>query len=114
MASSLSQAAGQAFDNLFVKWSVGQLKISMSFFWPQVMAIFPDSQANGRPVANWGTVLASAENQTPNGKPIMTYLNNAAQIVYRLCWMGSYLQSVALITNAQANDLLAAYNGSFT
>ncbi len=111
-ATTLAKAAGMTFDNLQVKWLTGFLSITTQFFGQQVVALFPESNMNARPVANWGTILRSVASQIPSGIPPVTDLNNAAQIIYRLCWMGSQLQTQGLITTAEATSLLVDYNST--
>lgn len=113
IATSLAQAAGLTFDNLQVKWAIGQLKVRMTNFWSQVIDLFPESEVNSHPVSNWLTVVASLSDQLPLGVTPLTDLDNSAQAIYRTCWMGSALQTQGLITTAQANALLGSYNGNF-
>jgi hypothetical protein len=111
-ATTLPQAAGQAFDNLAVRWNEGQLKSVLSAYWPQIRNLFPDSNVNARPISNWMTIISSLTDQMDFGRPPLTVLNLSAQVVYRLCWMANALNVQGLITNTEALNVLAAYNGT--
>ena len=117
-ASTLEEAAAQSFDNLFTIWlAATAFKSKLVAFAATVLPLFPDQDPNGRPVANWATIMASFANQldtdvAPIRQPYTT-LNTAADYLYRLCWMGFQLETQNLITTAQANAVLAAYNADF-
>lgn len=109
-ALTLAAAAGQAFDNLQVRFAAGQLKTQLTIFWEVNLNLFPPSAPGGRPVMNWFTILAALADKMPSGIPPLLQLNSSAQVIYRLCWMASYLQGTGAITNTQALDLLGSYN----
>src|SRR5689334_4857126 len=110
-ATTLAQAAGQAFDNLFVRWSTGVLKQRIDAFIGAASGSFPDADEGGRPVSNWFTILIATSEFLQSGQGPVTDLNTCAETVYRMCWVANYLRSQNLITVAQANSLLGAYNG---
>lgn len=109
-ATTLAQAAGQAFDNLNVRFLANAMKNALTLFWKDTINIFPDGDVNSHPVSNWLTVIAAIADQMPAANVPIEQLTAAAEAVYRLCWMASFLQSAALITNAQAASLLSFYN----
>lgn len=122
-AATLQIAAQQAYDNLTIWWLNNQLKTKCSTFSAALLALFPDDNANARPVANWGTILAAlAANMTiaSTFPPMSTHypevdLSEAAQIVYKTCWICSYLSTSpqTAVSGAQATAVLAAYNATF-
>jgi hypothetical protein len=109
-AVTLAQAAGQAFDNLSARYVAGQLKTRLTIFWGDNLTNFPEAEPDSHPVSNWLILIASLADQMPTGTPPLTQLTAAAEAVYRLCWMASFLQSTGAISTAQANALLGSYN----
>lgn len=109
-ATTLAQAAGQAEDNMTVWFAFNQLKVRLQAFAGQLFNLFPDDNQNSRPVANWLTVLIGVVQPMSNSMTEVQ-LADTSQIMYRLLWMASDLQSSSLITTAQANAVLTAYNG---
>jgi hypothetical protein len=110
IALTLAQAAGQAFDNLQVHWLANNLQTVLDQFWRQTIDTFPDGQPNGRPVANWLTIVAALADQMPALDVPLEQLTLAAEYVYRLCWMADFLQGNNNISTGQATFLLARYN----
>lgn len=111
-ALTLSQAAGQAFDNLHIRWLANQLGGAsgrISLFCQAALPIFPNSLAGGLPVANWLSVFFSLGVQLPTTNVPIDQLTEAAQILYRLCWMAFSLIGNG-ITTTQAAQLLAQVN----
>jgi hypothetical protein len=109
-AISLAQAAGQAFDNLNVRFQADLLKAVLTQFWQATINLFPESDVNSHPVSNWITVIAALADPMPVTDVPLEQLTDAAEFVYRLCWMASFLQSSGGITNGQATSLLGFYN----
>lgn len=109
-ALTLPQAAGQAFDNLNVHFLADQLQAVLTLFWEATINIFPESDVNSHPVSNWITVIAALAGPMPVTNVPLEQLTAAAEFVYRLCWMASFLQTSGGITNAQATALLGFYN----
>jgi hypothetical protein len=122
-AVDLRQAAGQAFDNLFALWVLGEnrLKNALAAFSTDVGPIFPDSEPVGRPLGNWTIFMASLAATMPSfgitippSKIPYEQLVLATDYVYRICWLGAGPTSESpQITLAQENALLAAYNARF-
>lgn len=111
-ATSLAQAAGQAFDNLNIHFQASQLKGTLALFAQATINIFPEADVNSHPVSNWITVIAALADQMPATNIPLEQLTESAEFVYRLCWMASFLQTTSpqQITNAQATALLGFYN----
>jgi hypothetical protein len=113
-ATTLPQAAGLAFDNLQVLWLIpGLLKQRLGLFCDTSLPFFLDQDVNGRPVANWLTVLSTLADLMPVSDVPIELLTQAAEYVYRVCWMGNTLRVANLITATQASNLLGNYNGQF-
>ena len=109
IATDLSRAAGDAYDNLAFRWAASTLKTTLTLFWEATIDIFPEQNIQTHPVSNWITLIASLATTTSNTAPIGD-LTEAAQFVYRLCWMAATLANSGAVTTQQADDLLAAYN----
>lgn len=109
-ALTLEAAAGQAFDNLQIRWLANQLRTNLTLFWQQTLPTFPQGQAEAHPVSNWLTVLAALSSQLPATNVPIDQLTLAAEAVYRLCWMASFLQDSGGISSAQGTVILSAYN----
>jgi hypothetical protein len=109
-ATTLSQAAGQAYDNLHIRWLANQLKSVLASFSAATLNTFPQSAPSNNPVSNWLTLIAALAAPMPATNVPIEQLTEAAEFVYRLCWMANFLQSTGGITNTQANFLLASYN----
>jgi hypothetical protein len=110
-ATTLAQAAGQCADNMGVWWNISQLKVRLQAFAGPLFDFFPDTDANARPVADWLTVLVCAVDPMPNNLTITQY-TDTTQIMYRLLWMASFLQTSSLITSSQAAQVLGSYNAN--
>jgi hypothetical protein len=109
-ATSLAQAAGQAYDNLHIRWLANGLQSTLTIFWQTTIDTFPEAAPNSNPVSNWLTLIAALAAPMPATNVPIDQLTQAAEFVYRLCWMASFLQSSGGITNTQAAFLLATYN----
>ncbi len=111
-ATTLSQAAGQAFDNLHIQWLANQLGGATGrivLFCEATLALFPESLPASNPVSNWITVFWALGIRLPTTNVPVDQLTDAAEILYRLCWMAFSLIGNG-ITTAQAAALLAQYN----
>lgn len=108
-ALSLSQAAGQAFDNLEVWWETDQMQSRIVLFCAQTLPLFPQGQPTNNPVSNWITVFWSVGAVMPSADVPIMQLTDASEILYRLCWMADFLTGNG-ITSGQAASLLALYN----
>jgi hypothetical protein len=112
-AATLLEAAGIAYDNLYVKWQLNQLKIRLTNFCSGVSPSFPDSDVNGRPIGNWLIPIRALAQDIPAVGVQLDDLTTAAQQIYRICYLGSQLEASGQITPAQAAALLLQYNGNF-
>lgn len=114
-ASTLQEAAGQAYDNLEISWLSNNLKTNTRDFAAAVLSQFPDENANARPVANWATILSSFSKVMPATNVPQTELTSAVEVVYKACWLASYLTTTTpqMVTTAQAAAMLASYNAAF-
>lgn len=111
-ATTLSQAAGQAYDNLHILWLANQLggpSGRIALFCQNSLPLFPASLPGGTPVGNWLTVFYSLGVRLPATNVPINQLTESAQILYRLCWMAFVLIGNGIST-AQAAQLLAQYN----
>ncbi len=111
-ATTLSQAAGQAFDNLHVLWLANQLGGTsgrIALFCQGSLPIFPPTLPGGEPVGNWLAVFYALGVTLPTTNVPISQLTEAAQILYRLCWMAFSVIGNGIST-AQATQLLAQYN----
>jgi len=108
-ATTLSQAAGQAYDNLHIIWLADDLPGRIALFCQNSLPIFPATLEGGLPVAHWLTVFSSLGVTLPATAVPIVQLTAAAQILYRLCWLAFSLIGNG-ITTSQATQLLANYN----
>jgi hypothetical protein len=111
-ATTLAQAAGQAYDNLHIRWlanQIGGTQGRLALLCQACLPIFPESLPGGLPVAHWLTVLFSLGVQLPATNVPIDQLTEAAQILYRLCWMAFALIGNG-ISSSQAAQLLAQVN----
>ena len=119
-ASTLQEAAGQSFENLFLLWIGGDdgLKDALAAFAAAVLPIFPDQDPTGRPLSDWATVIFALSARIPSvsllEKTPYENLVFASDYVYRICWLGARPtpESPAISAGQQAL-LLAAYNAAF-
>lgn len=109
LALTLPQAAGQAFDNLSAWFISNQLAEKIVAFCEQTIVLYPQSNTNLNPVSNWITVLWALGDQTPDTNVPLTTLTDAAEILYRLCWMAYTLRTTQGSADGQ---LLIIYNGT--
>lgn len=111
-ALTLAQAAGQAYDNLHIRWLSNQLGGDggvIILLCRAALPIFPESLPGGVPVSNWLTVFYALGAQLPASNVTINQLTEAAQVLYRLCWMASVLVGNGIST-AQGTQLLAIVN----
>lgn len=109
IATSLAEAAGQAYDNLHVRWQANQLHTNLVLFCQTTLATFPQDDPGGNPVSNWITMLWALADQLAATNVPITQLTDSAEIVYRLCWMASALINNG-VTFVQQAVLLQKYN----
>lgn len=109
-ASTLAEAAGAAFDNLQIRWRTNGMKNALTQFFNNGNPLFPDSEPSNQPLGNWFIYLGSlATTMAATNVPILE-LTQAAEIVYRLCWLAQASLTNGLISPTQATALLAYYN----
>ena len=122
-ATTLEEAAGQSFTDLFALWESGAdaLKTAVTAFDTVLLPDFPDDDVVGRPISSWLILIASLAARMPTGTEpgaiVVPYgqLVTAADYVYRICWLGAKATPTSPnITTAQQTALLAAYNANFT
>lgn len=117
-ALTLTEAAQQAYGNLYALWSLGTLAARLELFVDDLLATFPDGNPGGRPVADWLTLIDALQADMTAGGATSAFVDPAsmrisASYVYKLCYMTNELQTDAAITGAQAAAVLAAYNSRF-
>lgn len=112
-ALTLLQAAGIAYDNLYVKWQLNQLKVRLQNFCSGVSPTFPDGDERTRPIGNWLIPIRALAEEIPTVDVELDDLTAAAQMVYRICYLGSQLEANGQITAGQGAALLLQYNGAF-
>lgn len=113
LATDLAEAAGQSFDNLHIRWLSNQLLSNLVGFCRQSLPIFPQQLPGSNPVSNWITVLWAIADKFPATDVPIDQLTQAANLVYRLCWMAFSVigtNTNTSITTAQASALLVKYN----
>lgn len=112
-AANLIEAAGQAFDNLYIWWQANQLRTRIIAFCATASPTFPDSDVKSRPVGNWLIMIRAAVEPLPAVNIELDDLNTLCQQIYRICYLTSQLNALGDITNTQANALLNNYNATF-
>lgn len=120
VAADLLEAAEFAQGNLQTLWVADTLQARMIAFWQAITDDFPEETPNNRPVGNWIAVIAAFspsildfETSTRLGVDTLATYQTAAIYIYRLCKFAYYYHADALITNAQRDAILAAYNAQF-
>lgn len=112
-ATTLPEAAFQAYSNLYTLYLANTLKTQVAAFCAAILPTFPDETPDGRPVANWATLLYVTSSQMPSSSVPYTSLNDAATQLYKLCFMAQALKDAGLITASQASAVLTQYNAKF-
>lgn len=119
-AASLIVAAEQSFTNMYPIWAGGGATFAtkLNLFWQQLIKtpdVFPETNINNHPIGNWCTLIAAVTDQISSALVVsFGQFATAQQYVYRVCYVGNSLHTANLITLAQTNALLAAYNAAFT
>ena len=112
-ATYSTSAAAMSFYDCSQKAAVGALKAGLASLVSTAIATFPDSVANNHPVADWFVpIQALSTSMSGSVTYTQTQLNQAANLVYRICWAGQAMLDAGLITAPQAAVLLAAYNAA--
>lgn len=110
-ALNLPAAARASFVDCSAKIAAGQLKANILSFITAVYATFPVNMPKNRPVSNWFIPINALSVSMRSGFPYtLVELDQAANLIYRICWGASTQQSLGFITAAQGNALLASYN----
>lgn len=108
-ALNLQQAAGQAYDNLHIRWLANQMRSRCILLCQNTVSIFPEQLPGGLPVANWIAILWAQAVKFPSSNVPISDLTIAAESLYRMCWMGFSIINNG-ITTTQASLLLAQVN----
>jgi hypothetical protein len=111
-AGSLQQAAGICYDQMHVQFLIGNLRTRLLIFCSAILPVFPESAPNGLPVANWAMVIDAASQAIPS-PAVLINLSVTAQFMYKCLWQTDALEDLGLITTAQADAVLDAFNASF-
>jgi hypothetical protein len=112
-ATTLTQAAKQSWTNLAVLSEAGTLRAKLLAFSTAVNAQLDQGLEGNHPVLNWVAVLWAFSTTMSAVAADWSELAKAAEIVYRLCFMGQVSSDQAMITAPQATAILAAYNAQF-
>lgn len=113
-AADLEAAAFESFDDLYTRLVASTVRVNVLAFCAQALPIFPDDQPDGRPVANWITILNTVANQwdTNAADLLLSSFDQfayGALVMFKLCYIAFDFDGTQ-ITTAQATALLAAYN----
>lgn len=112
-ATYATSAAALSFVDCSEKTAVGALKAGLALLVSSSIASFPDDVVDNRPVADWFVPIKSlAESMSAATIYTQAELNQAANLVYRICWAGQAALDAGRITAPQAAVLLAAYNAA--
>ena len=113
IAANLREAAGLAYENLYIPWQTNLLKAKLNNFNFQLNGTFLDAVPTDRPVGNWFIPSTALARAMPSANVSLSDLNAAAQLIYRICWATDAARNTSppLITLAQYNAVLTAYNG---
>lgn len=112
-ATTLPEAAFQAYDNLSVDFAADALKDDLALFVNALLPTFPDQDPNGRPIANWLILIYALSDQMAATNASFVDLDTAANYIYKVCFLANNLNVQGLISNVQAAAVLTAYNSSF-
>lgn len=115
MAPSLNDAADLTYDQMNIKalTSGNSIKTQLTSFIAAVTTIVPDNIPNNRPVGNWLIPMAALANTMRALDMSLSDFNAAVDYVSKLCAVASAQRSASLITGAQGNAILAAWNTAF-
>lgn len=111
-AATLPDAAGAAYDNLYVKFVGGTLKADTAAFALalNVPGLFEEQTESDHPMINWISVIAALAESMVAISVSYAQLNADVMYVYRACWMAN----TSMYSTAQKTAVLAAYNTNFT
>jgi len=113
-AADLEAAAFAAFDNMYTRLTGSTVRADVLAFCAAALPIFPDTSPNGRPVANWITILnATAQEWTTSAADLLLgsfdQFAYGALVMFKLCYIAFDFDGTQ-ITSQQATALLAVYN----
>lgn len=115
MAADLKEAAYLSYPQASLLWTAGlaQLRTALNNFIVGASPLFEDAVANDRPVGNWLIPMKSIAAVMPGVAVPIGQLNNAVEVLYRMCYAAYINFQRNLITSDQAVALLALWNTLF-
>ena len=120
IAAGLTEAANLTPENLLPLWQADTLQAAMIAFGTAANPIFEEQSPDDRPLGAWIAVIAAFaptildfEQDLRTGVGTITTFEKSVDYIYRICKFGASQKNAGLITTAQANALLAAYNAQF-
>lgn len=121
VAATLLEAAGLANSNLFALWQASTLQTRVIAFANDINDDFDEQIVDDRPIGDWIAVIAAFAptilgynvNSATFGRNTIATFETAVSHVYRICKFAFYYHAQGLITNAQRDAILAAYNARF-
>lgn len=112
-ATYSTSAAALSFFDASQKSAAGALKTALADFVADAIGDFPDDVISNRPVSDWFVPLQSlSESMSALTTFTQAELNQAANLVYRICWAGQAALDAGTISAPQAATLLASYNAN--
>jgi hypothetical protein len=113
-AADLEAAAFEAFDDMYTRLVAATVRADVLAFCAAALPIFPDSSPNGRPVANWITILNATAQEWPSSAATLLLADfdqfaYGALVMFKLCYIAFEFDGTQ-ITSQQATALLAVYN----
>lgn len=112
-ATDLAQAGKQAWVNLSPLSIAGTLRTKLLAFIAAINTTFDQGSPGNHPMLNWIAVLSAFTETMPATAGDWSALRQACDLVYRLCFMGEQSNTQAIISAAQYNAVLTAYNAQF-
>lgn len=110
-AGNLRDAAYYSGGQCGIQALASNLRVAILGFINQAATSFSDAVPNDRPVGNWLILIQSELATLPaNGTGTAADIARATAVLYRICFAGDQAFSDNLITTAQRNALLAAWN----
>lgn len=114
-ASDLLDAAGLTYERSSLRWLANTLRANFQAYLVACAAVVPDTTENDRTVGNWlvpMTALAAQMNASSSNPLEQELYNTLVDYVYRFNLAGYYAEQQGRITNAQATQLLNAFNAN--
>lgn len=113
MAVDLQQAGFLSYPQMTLQWVADTLDTTVPAFSTAVNGTFEDAVPNDRPIGNWLILIDALADQLPATDVPETMFNQIVEYVGRMCLAGFVALNSGLISVAQANALLAAWNATF-